>query len=169
MTLNTQDYRHIQFRDDRSHVDLDQLCTLFQVAAFWARERQKEALEIAVANSDPVITVWDEDHMIGFARATSDGIYRASIWDVVIHPDYQGGGLGRKLVQTVLSHPKMCRVERIYLMTTYQQKFYERIGFQQNASTTMILQNQPLESLSAPDPILDPATEVTQNPIVITH
>jgi N-acetylglutamate synthase-like GNAT family acetyltransferase len=83
--------------------------------------------------------------MIGFARATSDGIYRASIWDVVIHPKYQGSGLGRKLVQTVLSHPKMCRVERVYLMTTHQQKFYERIGFEYNSSTTMVLHNQPLE------------------------
>ncbi len=84
--------------------------------------------------------------MIGCARATSDGIYRATIWDVVIDEDYQGGGLGRKLVQTVLSHPRMCRVERVYLMTTYKQSFYERIGFQRNASTTMVLENQPLDA-----------------------
>jgi hypothetical protein len=31
------------------------------------------------------------------------------------------------------------------LMTTYKQSFYERIGFQYNASTTMILENHPLE------------------------
>ncbi len=96
---------------------------------------------MAIANSDPVIAAWDHDHLIGFARATSDGIYRATIWDVVIHPDYQGAGLGRKLVQTVLSHPKMNRVERIYLMTTHQERFYERIGFECNGSTTMVLHN----------------------------
>ncbi|GAA6622287.1 hypothetical protein NUACC26_081090 [Scytonema sp. NUACC26] len=27
------------------------------------------------------------------------------------------------------------------LMTTYQQRFYERIGFQKNSTTTMILHN----------------------------
>ena len=96
---------------------------------------------MAIANSDPVITAWDRDCLIGFARATSDGVYRAVIWDVVIHPEYQGAGLGRKLVQTVLSHPKLNRVERVYLMTTHQQKFYERIGFEPNASTTMVLHN----------------------------
>ena len=102
-------------------------------------------LAVAIANSDPVVTVWDGERTIGFARATSDGIYRATIWDVLIHPDYQGTGLGRKLVETVLSHPKMCRVERIYLMTTHQQSFYERIGFEVNASTTMVLPNQQID------------------------
>ncbi|WRH66782.1 MAG: GNAT family N-acetyltransferase [Planktothrix sp. GU0601_MAG3] len=139
------DNHHILFDDCRSKVDLNQLQNLFKIAAFWAKDRSPEDLKIAIENSEPVVTVWDYEQMIGFARATSDGIYRASIWDVVIHPNYQGSGLGRKLVQTVLSHPKMCRVERIYLMTTHQQKFYERIGFEYNSTTTMVLNNQPLE------------------------
>jgi N-acetylglutamate synthase-like GNAT family acetyltransferase len=88
-----------------------------------------------------VISVWDGEQLIGFARANSDGIYRATIWDVVIHPDYQGKGLGIKLVETVLAHPVM-QVERVYLMTTHQQKFYEKIGFQTNNTTTMVLYNQ---------------------------
>jgi N-acetylglutamate synthase-like GNAT family acetyltransferase len=145
MTSTVRDSSHIQFCIDRDRVELQQIQELFKAAAFWARERKIEDWETAIANSEPVVTVWDGERTIGFARATSDGIYRATIWDVAIHPDYQGAGLGRKLVQTVLSHPKMCRVERTYLMTTYQQSFYERIGFQYNASTTMVLENRPLE------------------------
>ena len=139
------DCRHVQFCDQRSRIDLYQLQKLFTLAAFWAQDRQVEDLQIAIAHSDPVITVWNEHQLVGFARATSDGIYRAVIWDVVIHPDYQGAGLGRKLVQTVLSHPKLSRVERVYLMTTNQQAFYEKIGFELNTSTTMVLHNSPLE------------------------
>lgn len=140
------DCRHIRFSDQQERVDLEQLQALFEIAAFWARDRRVEDLAIAIANSEPVITVWDNERLVGFARATSDGIYRATIWDVVIHPDYQGAGLGRKLVQTVLSHPKICRVERVYLMTTNQQVFYERIGFEPNSSTTLVLHNQPLDA-----------------------
>ncbi len=121
-----------------------QLQSLFQAGAFWARDRQIEDWAIAIANSNPIITVWDAQRLIGFARATSDGIYRAGIWDVVIHPDYQGCGLGRKLVETLVSHPLMNRVERIYLTTTRQQRFYERIGFEENSSTTMVLYNNDL-------------------------
>jgi len=145
MTSTTRDSSHIQFCIERDRIDIVQIQELFKAAAFWARARQREDWEIAIANSEPVVTVWDGLRAIGFARATSDGIYRATIWDVAIHPDYQGAGLGRKLVQTVLSHPRMCRVERVYLMTTYKQSFYERIGFQHNASTTMVLENQLLE------------------------
>lgn len=134
-------YPQIQF-SDRSEIDLYQLKELFNIAAFWAKGRSIEDLGIAIANSKPVITIWDRERIIGFARATSDGIYRATIWDVVIHPEYRGTGLGSKLVETVLSHPHVRRVERVYLMTTHQKEFYEKIGFQTNATTTMVLHNQ---------------------------
>ncbi|AVH67804.1 GCN5-related N-acetyltransferase [Nostoc sp. 'Peltigera membranacea cyanobiont' N6] len=131
----------IQFSDRKSEIDLYQLQELLNVSAFWAKGRSIEDLGIAITNSEPVISVSDSARLIGFARATSDGIYRATIWDVVIHPEYQHGGLGSKLVETILSHPQMRRVERIYLMTTHQQGFYEKIGFQTNSSTTMVLHN----------------------------
>jgi ribosomal protein S18 acetylase RimI-like enzyme len=137
-------YPQIQFREYRqSEINLYQLQELFNLAAFWAKGRSIEDLSIAIANSDPVISICDGEQLIGFARATSDGIYRATIWDVVIHPDYRGTGLGRKLVETVLSHPRVRRVERVYLMTTHQQEFYQKIGFQSNVSTTMVLYHQP--------------------------
>jgi N-acetylglutamate synthase-like GNAT family acetyltransferase len=131
----------IRFCDRKADLDLYQLQALFNKSAFWAIDRQIEDLQIAIDRSDPVISAWDGDLLIGFARATSDGIYRATIWDVVIDADYQRLGLGRKLVKTVLDHPWMIRVERIYLSTTHQQGFYERMGFEPNSSTTMVLAN----------------------------
>jgi ribosomal protein S18 acetylase RimI-like enzyme len=131
----------IRFCDRKADLDLHQLQALFNTGAFWAQNRQIEDLQIAIDRSEPVISAWDRDLLIGFARATSDGIYRATIWDVVIVPDYQRLGLGRKLVETVLSHPVMNRVERIYLNTTNRQSFYQRIGFVANSSTTMVLNN----------------------------
>ena len=135
------DCSHIQFCEGKSNIDFHQLFNLFQIGAFWTKNRDIDGLKIALTNSNPVISVWDREKLIGFARATSDGIYRATIWDVVIHPDYRGAGLGRKLVETVVSHPQVNRVERVYLMTSHQQRFYERIGFQENHSTTMLLEN----------------------------
>jgi N-acetylglutamate synthase-like GNAT family acetyltransferase len=129
----------IQFCDRRADIDLHKLQVLLNKSAFWASDRQIEDLAIAIDRSEPVISAWDEDNLVGFARATSDGVYRATIWDVVIDCDYQRLGLGRKLVETVLAHSCMQRVERIYLTTTHQQSFYERLGFIVNNSTTMLL------------------------------
>ncbi len=142
------DFRSIQFRytETLAPKDLEQLRSLFDHSAFWAAGRRFEDLAKAIAYSCPVVTAWHGDSLIGFARATSDGVYRATIWDVVVHDDYQGAGLGRKLVETVLSHPHMSHVERTYLMTTNQKQFYERVGFSENETTTMVLVNQPIDS-----------------------
>ena len=143
------DFRTVQFcyTESLSNQDLKQLQALFNQSAFWATERRIEDLAKAISFSCPVVTAWDGERLIGFARATCDGVYRANIWDVVIHDDYQGAGLGRKLVETVISHPHMSGVERTYLMTTNQKKFYERVGFSENQTTTMVLLNQPLDEI----------------------
>ncbi len=136
---------------------LEQLRLLLSQSAFWAKNRRLEDLEVAIANSHPVVSLWDGPQLIGFARATSDGIFRATIWDVVIHPQYRGAGLGRQLLEYLLAHPHMCRVERVYLMTTYQQKFYEKLDFEANPTTTMVrsqvssslLQSQQIQALES--------------------
>jgi ribosomal protein S18 acetylase RimI-like enzyme len=152
------DCRHIQYcfyqeaaegvrtRD----IDLNELQALFQKTAHWAQGRRVEDWAIALAHSKPIVTAWDGDRLIGFSRAVSDGIYRATIWDVIIDPDYQGAGLGRKLVETVLMHPHVNRVEKVYLVTTHQQSFYERIGFECNTNTTMVLHNRPISQSGLP-------------------
>ncbi|ERN39980.1 N-acetylglutamate synthase [Rubidibacter lacunae KORDI 51-2] len=154
MSTPFKDCSHIQFCDRRDVINLPQLQALFETCAFWARDRHCDDLSVALDNSDPVISIWDGDRLIGFSRATSDCVYRATIWDVIVHPDYRGAGLGGKLVETVLAHPRLNRVERVYLMTTHQQRFYDRIGFEKNETTTMVLYNRngifvPTERLQA--------------------
>jgi N-acetylglutamate synthase-like GNAT family acetyltransferase len=128
-----------------AELDMPQLKSLFDLTAFWAQDRSISDLITAILNSEPVVSVRWDDRLIGFARAISDGVYRATILDVMVHPDYQGQGIGRKLVETLLSHPNMNRVERVYLTTTNQQRFYERIGFEANLTTTMVLFQTPIE------------------------
>lgn len=130
--------QNIEFCIDKAKVNFEQLQELFNLSAFWAQDRTIKDLETVISNSNPVVTVWDGGKLIGFARANSDGIYRATIWDVVIHQDYQGRGLGAELIKIMLSHPLLAKVEKIYLMTTHQQKFYQRMGFVENQTTTMV-------------------------------
>jgi N-acetylglutamate synthase-like GNAT family acetyltransferase len=120
---------------------LVQLQALFNQSSFWAQDRSLADLEKAIAHSQPVYSGWKGSELIGFARATSDGVYRATIWDVVVHPDCRGQGIGRYLIEQILAHPHM-QVERVYLMTTYQQRFYEKIGFEHNPSITMVFYPQ---------------------------
>ena len=67
--------------------------------------------------------------MIGFGRATTDGIFRAVLWDVVIDKRFQNKGLGKKIVQTILHNHKLSKVEKVYIMTTNCKTFYSNLGF----------------------------------------
>lgn len=120
-------------------LDFLQLQRLMELTAPWARGRQIEDLERAVAASDPVVHLWDGDFLVAFGRATSDGVYRAMLFDVIVHPRYQGQGIGRQLVGHLLSHPKLASVEKVFLVTTDQKGFYERLGFTENTASTMVL------------------------------
>ncbi len=77
--------------------------------------------------------------MIGFGRATSDGIYRAVLWDIVVAEDLQGFGLGRQVVQALLQSKSIRKVEKIYLMTTESSNFYKQVGFELIDSQKLML------------------------------
>ena len=110
-----------------------QLRNLLDQHSFWATGRSDGRLKQMLQFSQAAVTAWDGDSLVGFSRATSDGIYRAVLWDVVINTRYQRQGLGRRLVSQLLEAPRLRNVERIYLMTTNSEKFYERLGFERSA------------------------------------
>ena len=95
----------------------------------WARNRSTSNLKRMLRGSVAVVSLWDDTKLIGFGRASSDGIYRAVLWDVVVANNFQGIGYGRLIVEALISNQSLKNVEKIYLMTTNQEGFYIQIGF----------------------------------------
>ncbi|HUK55550.1 MAG TPA: GNAT family N-acetyltransferase [Nitrospiria bacterium] len=109
-------------------VDVKQLQALYHHAP-WAKGRDPDGIKRMLENTDYVFSAWDGPRLIGFARVMTDRIYRATLWDVVVHPDVQGRGVGETLMKTILSHPVLSRVQKFWLNTRDKQAFYERFGF----------------------------------------
>jgi GNAT superfamily N-acetyltransferase len=107
--------------------------------AFWARGRSHGDLRRLLAGSQAVVSVWRGKRLVGFGRATSDGLCRAVLWDVVVAGDLQGRGLGRQVVEALLAHPRLSGVERIYLMTTNSAGFYRQLGFSSAAPQELLV------------------------------
>ncbi len=120
------------------------LKNLLQKHAFWAQNRSIPELKELLAESTVVISLWRGKRMVGFGRATSDGIYRAVIWDVVVAGDLQGRGLGRKVMDALLSSPKIRNVERVYLMTSKGSNFYKQLGFKTVEKQELLILKKPL-------------------------
>lgn len=70
----------------------------------------------------------EDNKIIGFARALSDGVFNAAIYDVVVHKDYQGRGIARILLEDIMK--QLEDVSCIQLIaTTGNEPFYEKMGF----------------------------------------
>lgn len=109
---------------------------------FWATGRSLQGLKTMLRHSNAVVSLWQGKRLVGFARATSDFTYRAVLWDVAIPEDLQGQGLGRQLIEAILSTPELRNVERIYLMTSRSSGFYEQLGFTDEAVQHLMTRNK---------------------------
>jgi ribosomal protein S18 acetylase RimI-like enzyme len=114
---------------------------LFNKHAFWAQQRTHAQLRRLLAGSTVAVSLWQGKRLVGFGRASSDGIYRAVLWDVVVAGDLHGQGLGRRVVEALLAAPALRDVERVYLMTTNSAGFYRQLGFR-DASPQALLVKQ---------------------------
>ena len=84
-------------------VELEQLLE----AVGWSRRpvrRVRKALDHSLLR----VGLWRHDlrvpRLVGFARCTGDGVLEATIWDVAVHPLYQGSGLGSQLMAVSYTH-----------------------------------------------------------------
>lgn len=78
-------------------------------------------------NSEIVIFIFDNDKLIGFGRAISDGVRQSSIYDVSILPEYQGKGIGKLILENIISHAPSCNF--ILYASPGKEGFYESLGF----------------------------------------
>ena len=120
---------------------LEKLLILFNQNTLWAKNRNLGEIKTMLANSNVVITIWKKNNLVGFGRATTDQVYRAVLWDIVVSKDVQRVGLGKIIVEELLKDEKIKSAEKIYLMTTDSKDFYKQLGFKVNINQTLMILN----------------------------
>ncbi|KIO75529.1 hypothetical protein TH53_20355 [Pedobacter lusitanus] len=81
---------------DLSTVDWTYVCELFSKIEW--RTRVEPEIEAAFKKSTWTLFVYYEDQIIAFGRVVGDGRYYAVMADIVVDPDFQGNGLGKKII-----------------------------------------------------------------------
>lgn len=109
-------------------LDPETLRNLYEHAP-WARGRTSGDIEFMLNNTDYHFSAWEGEKLVGFARVLTDRIYRATLWDVVVHPDFRQRGVGEALMSRILSHSVLGSVEKFWLNTRDKFGFYEKFGF----------------------------------------
>ena len=76
------------------------------------------------------IAVYEDDKMVGYIDSVSNGVTDAYIQDLMVHPDYQGKGLGTELMNQMIAYLKENRIYIISVVFEESLKpFYDRFGF----------------------------------------
>ena len=99
----------------------------------WVQFPLEEA-KACIDNAYMVLCVRDDDRAIGVVRLLWDGGYIAFLSDVIVVPEYQGQGIGRKLVEACLQKLKKdlkpgYKVKITLNSAKGKEAFYEKFGF----------------------------------------
>ena len=124
---------------DHESVDWNELSNLFKIAPL--AEKKPEDLKISFSNSIFKCFVYDGPKLVGAGRALADGRDCSYICDVAVHPDHQGIGIGRdiinKLKEMSAGHRKI-----ILYANPGKEGFYLKLGFRLMKTAMAIFENQ---------------------------
>ena len=103
-------------------------------AAVGWRQVSERQYEIGLKSTHYLSVVKDNDRAVGMIKGLGDGGYYWFLSDLVVHPDYQGHGIGKKLVEDFLKYVdnemRSCENYVIHLASSKgKEAFYEKFGF----------------------------------------
>lgn len=130
-------YMNLRFEYDLENIDWNRVVEILKEAnmAHYEASIHKKAFE----NSYSVVFVFDQDILIGFGRAISDGAYQGAIYDVAVLDAYQGRGVGRKIVEKLIENMSNCNI--ILYSAVGKEIFYERMNFRKMKTGMAIFSN----------------------------
>jgi len=114
---------------DPARLDLDTICA-FLARAYWAPKRPRDVIARSLEHSI-AFGVFDGPAQIAFARVISDRATYAYLADVFVDEERRGEGVGTLLMECIMDHPSLQRLERWSLATRDAHALYRKFGFQE--------------------------------------
>ncbi len=116
----------------------DQLYPLF-VESGWNEKLKLNAQDLkqAADNSYVVISVFDQQQLVGFGRVISDGVVYATIHDVVVLPRWRQQGIGSNIIRRLVAICADHDIHSIHLFANKgQESFYRHLGFTSSSASS---------------------------------
>jgi N-acetylglutamate synthase-like GNAT family acetyltransferase len=117
-----------------------QLHELYQ-HEWWSQDRQASNIQKMLLNSDYIFGICEShsQRLVAFVRVLSDQMYRAIVFDVIVALDCRSRGLGLSLIEQIVLHPELSRVECIQLFCLPEMiPFYQKLGFIQAEQSLLV-------------------------------
>ena len=130
--------------DDPARLDVDVIHG-FLATAYWSSGIPRDVVERSIAGSLAFGVYAPDGRQVGFARAITDRATFGWIADVFVLPEERGRGLGVWLMETVVAHPELQGLRRMFLGTRDAHELYRKVGFAElpNPGRFMVRQGNP--------------------------
>jgi len=119
------------FNPDLNTIDWAHICNLFYKVNW--RTRVEEEIKLAFSKSTVTLFIYLNDQIVAFGRSIDDGRYYAQLGDIIVDPEYQGNGLGKRLV-TMINE----KLENYHFVTLTaapgKGDFYKSLGWKQQTT-----------------------------------
>lgn len=114
---------------DPARLDVARVHRFLSTEAYWSPGVSLETVERSIRGSMPFGVYAPDGSQVGFARVVTDRATFAWVADVYIEAEHRGHGLGKQLVESMLSHPELQGLRRWLLATADAHGLYRQFGF----------------------------------------
>lgn len=120
MEITITEYKSYEHRE---------IISLYNSVGWCSYTNKPEMLEHAFEHSLKILGAHDGNRLVGIIRAVGDGYSVVFIQDILILPEYQRKGIGKRLMQAMLDcYPEVYQVELATDNTEKTVSFYKSCG-----------------------------------------
>jgi ribosomal protein S18 acetylase RimI-like enzyme len=114
------------------------LALLFKNSGIRRSYDDHERIQRMINNANEIVTAWDNGKLVGIIRSLTDYSYCCYISELAVDREYQGQGIGNKLLDLLID--RLGRDEIKYILTSSKQAigFYIRYGFEKDDQAFVI-------------------------------
>ena len=122
----------IQIKETRE-ILLEQVLELYKLNE-WSSANKPQKLFNGLLHSHALVSAWKGEKLVGIGNAISDGHLVVYYPHLLVHPDYQGKGIGQMIMAKMQEkygafHMQMLTADGKAI------KFYEKVGFERAGET----------------------------------
>ena len=118
---------------DRRDLKIEDILALYQ-ANEWSAAGKPTELHKGLLNSHSLYTAWEGDKLVGLGNAISDGHLVVYYPHFLVHPDYQGRGIGIRLLEKMQEKYGHFHMQ-VLTADGDTVEFYKKIGFKRAGET----------------------------------
>jgi GNAT superfamily N-acetyltransferase len=125
---------------DASMLDLE-VVHAYLSRSYWAAGVPEDVVRRSIENS-LCFGVYRGEEQAGFARVVTDRATFAYLADVFVLEEHRGQGIGKWLVEVILSHPDLQGLRRWMLATRDAHDLYRRYAFTELARPRIFMERK---------------------------